>query len=124
MPISTASRKQKGRKLQQFVRDSFIQMLKQFGVEPDDVKSTSMGAGGKDVTFSPFAQSLVPLSIECKSHKSFAVYNIYEQAENNASKDEVPLVVLKANNKKPLAVMDYDYFVGLLESDVKRSLKQ
>jgi len=110
--VKTASAKAKGRKLQQFVRDSFINMLKPWGVEPEDVKSTSMGAGGEDVQLSPFARNLLPVSVECKSHKSMSIYKLYEQAEENAGEHE-PLLVVKANHKKPLAVIDFDYYLTL-----------
>ena len=43
------SAKQKGRKLQQWVRDKLIELL---DIHPENVKSTSMGAGGEDVILS------------------------------------------------------------------------
>ena len=110
--MKTASAKAKGRKLQQYVRDKFIELLKPYGVEPADVKSTSMGAGGEDVQLSPFARSFLPVSVECKSHKSMAVYKLYEQAQENCGEYE-PLLVIKANHKKPLAVVDLDHYINL-----------
>lgn len=119
MAISVASRKAKGRKLQQVVRDKLIELLKPFGGEPEDVKSTAMGQGGEDVQLSPFARGFLPLSIECKSHKSFAVYTPFEQAKKNASSNQ-PILVIKANNKKPLAVIDLDYYIKLEECRIAR----
>lgn len=115
--ISTASAKQKGRKLQQYVRDKIIELLRPYGVRPEDVKSTSMGASGEDVQLSPFARDLLPVSIECKSHKSMAIYKLYEQAVVNGSTHE-PLLVVKANHKKPLAVIDLDYYLKLEEDRI------
>ena len=117
--ISTASAKQKGRKLQQYVRDKIIDLLKPYGVVPEDVKSTSMGASGEDVQLSPFARHLLPVSVECKSHKSMAVYKHYEQAITNGSTHE-PLLVIKANHKKPLAVIDFDYYIFLEHKRIER----
>lgn len=109
--ISTASCKQKGRKLQQWVRDKLLAHFdKQW--QPDDCKSTSMGASGEDILLSPFARSLFKYSIECKSLKSIAVYKFYEQAESNA-KSYTPLVFIKMNGKKPLVLVDAEKFINL-----------
>jgi len=105
--MKTQSKKAKGRNLQKFVRDLILKTFPQ--LEPDDVKSTSMGAGGEDVQLSPAARKLFPYSIECKSLKAIAVYKYYEQAQANSGKYE-PLVVIKANHKKPLVLLDAEYF--------------
>jgi hypothetical protein len=112
--MDTKSAKQKGRKLQQTVRDKIIRAFKEFGVLPEDVKSCIMGDSGEDIQLSPFARSFLPISLECKSYKSFAVYKHYEQAEKEASKEGYePVVVLKANHKKPLVLIDLDYWLDL-----------
>ena len=113
--MKTSSAKDKGRRLQQYVRDKIIALLKPYGVEPGDVKSTSMGAGGEDVQLSPFARGLLPISVECKSHKHMAIYNLYEQAEENSGEYE-PVLVVKANRKKELAVVDLDHYLALWEN--------
>lgn len=69
-----------------------------------------MGAGGEDILLSPKARGLVPLSIECKSYRSVAVYNWYQQAKDNCPKKVEPVVVFKANHKKPLVAVDAEYF--------------
>ena len=113
MPISVASRKAKGRKLQQFVRDLILKAFKPHGVRDQDVLSTSMGVSGEDIKFSPFARDLLNISVECKSHKAFAVYKIYEQCQSNAG-DYEPVVFIKQNNSKPLALVDAEFFINLL----------
>jgi len=111
--LKTSSSKQKGRLLQQTVRDKFTEMLKPFGIVAEDIKSTPMGVSGTDVQLSPLAKSFLPVSTECKSHKSMAIYKLYEQAQDAAGVDEQPLLVVKANHKKPLAVVDLDYYIKL-----------
>jgi len=118
--MKTQSAKAKGRLLQQLVRDKFIELLKPHGVEPGDVKSTSMGAGGEDVQLSPFARSLLPVSVECKSHKSMAIFKLYDQAKGNSGNYE-PLLVVKVNNRKPLAVVDFDYYLELEEKRIENN---
>lgn len=117
MTITVKSRKAKGARFQQMVRDEIINLLKPFGVEPADVKSTSMGANGEDVTLSPFARGYLPISIECKSHKSMAVYNWWEQTKSNAG-SYAPVLFLKANNKEPLVVMDMKEWTALQEAAI------
>jgi hypothetical protein len=114
MAISVKSAKQKGRKLQQVVRDKIIELLYYHGVTQHDVKSTSMGQGGEDVQLSPLARTFLPISVECKSHKSFAVYKPYEQAKK-AAMDYQPLLVIKGDHKSPLAIVDLDYYFYLEE---------
>lgn len=108
--MKSQSAKAKGRKLQQAVRD---QILSKFpGLEPDDVRSTSMGAGGEDVQLSPAARKLFPYSVECKSLAKIAVFNYYEQACGHGEHE--PLVVIKQNRSKPLAVVDLEHFMELV----------
>ena len=108
--MKPSSAKQKGRLLQQKVRDTILSKFTQ--LEPDDVKSTSMGAGGEDVQLSPAARKLFPFTIECKSLAAVGVYKFYEQAKTHAKGE--PLVVVKQNGDQPLAIVDLDYFVELV----------
>lgn len=108
--ISTAARKNKGRQLQQKMRDAILASFPL--LETDDVKSTAMGQGGEDVQLSPAARKVFPYSIECKRHKAFAVYGPYEQASTNSGGYE-PLLVIQGDRKKPLVILDLDHFMKL-----------
>jgi hypothetical protein len=102
--ISVSSAKAKGRNLQQWTRD---QILKNFpSLEKDDVKSTSMGAGGEDVQLSPAARREIPISVECKANKLIATYKFYDQAKENCPAGMEPVVVMKADRRSPLVVLD------------------
>ena len=109
--MKTASAKAKGRRLQQWV----VGKLLKYGgdLEPDDVTSRSMGAGGEDVLLSPKARKQYPVSIECKSMAKFAGYSHMEQAKENSNGYQ-PVVVLKANRQDPIAMVDAEYFFNLL----------
>ena len=109
--MKTRSAKQKGRRLQQNVRDLLLEALSEY-LEEDDIRSTSMGAPGEDLLLSPLARKLVPLSLECKNQEAVNVWKAYEQAKENSG-DYEPIVVLKRNNTKPLVLVDADYFVRL-----------
>lgn len=106
------SAKAKGRKLQQWVRDLILESWSD--LEGDDVRSTSMGAGGEDVQLSPAARRHFPYSVECKSVEKLNVWGAYEQAAANAGKHE-PLLVMKKNHKKPLVVLDAEAFMELVK---------
>jgi hypothetical protein len=110
--MNTQSAKAKGRRLQQTVRDLILETWNV--LEEDDVRSTSMGAGGMDVQLSPAAQKKFPFAVECKNVEKLNVYNAYEQATANCGKLE-PLLVMKKNRKKPLVVMDLESFMELVK---------
>ena len=107
--MRTQSKKAKGRRLQQWVRDLLIEKLE---VHPEDIESRSMGAGGEDLIMSRSAREKFPYSIECKNQESLNIWKSYEQAQQNSDNYE-PIVILKRNNVKPLVLVDADYFVEL-----------
>ena len=107
--IRTQSKKAKGRRLQQWVRDLLIEKLE---VHPEDIESRSMGAGGEDLIMSRSAREKFPYSIECKNQESLNIWKSYEQAQQNSGNYE-PIVVIKRNNVKPLVLVDADYFIEL-----------
>jgi hypothetical protein len=106
--MKTRSKKAKGKLLQNKVRDMILEKYPQLDPE-EDVKSAIMGESGEDVQLTKKARKLFPFSVECKSLANIAVYKYYEQATANANKGE-PLVVIKANRKKPLVLVDLEYF--------------
>ena len=111
--MKTASSKAKGRKLQQLVRDKILDAFPR--LEPDDVKSTSMGASGEDIQLSPAARRWFPFSTECKSRAAVSVYAWYQQAKTNSPTGMEPLLVIKQNNSKPLVVIDLDAFMSIVK---------
>lgn len=82
-------------------------------LEPDDVRSTSMGAGGEDVTLSPAARKRVPFQIECKNKARSQVHTYYAQAKSHG--DHEPLVIVKQDRKETLAILDAETFFKLLQ---------
>lgn len=112
--MKTQSAKSKGRKLQQMVRDLILETFTE--LEPDDVRSTSMGAGGEDLQLSPAARRKFPYSVECKNVEKLNVWGAYEQAAANSGNHE-PLLIMKKNRKNPLVVIDLESFIELLKDD-------
>ena len=107
--MKVQSAKAKGRRLQQWVRDKLIEML---DVHPEDIESRSMGAGGEDLIMARAARSKFPHSIECKNVEKLNIWEAYEQATANRG-DYEPIVVIKKNGKKPLVVVDAEYYISL-----------
>jgi hypothetical protein len=107
--MNPSSAKAKGRRLQQWVRDKLIEMLE---VHPEDIESRSMGAGGEDLIMARAARAKFPHSIECKNVEKLNIWEAYEQASANCN-DYEPIVVIKKNGKKPLVVVDAEYYIQL-----------
>jgi len=117
--MKTSSAKAKGRNLQKKVGELLIEHL---GVDPEDIESRSMGAGGEDLIMAKAARNLFPYSIECKNQEALNIWAAYKQAEENCKGYE-PLAVIKRNHHKPLAVLDLETFILLnrKEDDTNRS---
>ena len=108
--MKTQSAKNKGRTLQKWVVQ---QLIEEFDIHPEDIKSCSMGAGGEDVVMARAARQKFPFSVECKNVERLNVWDAYEQACANSG-DYEPLLVMKKNRKKPLVVMDAEAFIKLM----------
>jgi hypothetical protein len=112
------SAKAKGRRLQQEVRDAVLAAFP--SLEPDDVRSTSMGASGEDLLLSPAARKLFPYYVECKNVEALNVWKAFEQARSGAQRLGerrelflIPLLVARRNNTTPIAVVPFAYLVEL-----------
>ena len=69
-----------------------------------------MGAGGEDLIMARDARQKFPYSVECKNQEKLNVWDAYAQAAANSG-DHQPIVFIKKNGKKPLAVIDAEYFI-------------
>ena len=107
--MKTQSAKAKGRRLQQWV---VKQLIETFDIHPEDIKSCSMGAGGEDVVMARAAREKFPYSVECKNVEKLNVWDANDQAKANAGNYE-PIVIMKKNGKKPLVIIDAEYFINL-----------
>ena len=103
------SAKAKGRALQQWVVDKLVELL---GFDPEDLESRPMGSNGEDIIMGVQSRKQFPYSIECKNQEAVNVWKAYEQSKENC-KDYEPLVIIKRNRTKPLALVDAEYFMRL-----------
>ena len=109
--MKTRSAKNKGKRLQNDVRDLILETFTE--LEPDDVRSTTMGDSGEDVLLSPAARKLFPFSVECKNQEKLNVWSSLEQTETNAGK-HTPLLIFKRNRSKTYAVLQLDDLMEML----------
>ena len=107
--MKTSSAKAKGRKLQQWFANLLVEKL---NLDEEDLESRPMGSQGEDIILGKQSRQIFPYSVECKNQEKVNVWSAYEQAEANCKGYE-PLVVIKKNGKKPLAVIDAEYFVEM-----------
>lgn len=105
--MNPSSAKAKGRRFQQWVRDMLIEHR---NIHPEDIESRSMGAGGEDLIMARDARSKFPFSIECKNQEKLNIWDAFAQACANSG-SHTPILFIKKNNKKPLVVMDAEWFI-------------
>ena len=110
--MKSRSAKNKGKRLQNLVRDLILEKFTQ--LEEDDVRSTTMGDSGEDVLLSPAARKLFPFSVECKNQEKLNIWSALEQAENN-SNGHTPLLIFKRNRTKTYAVLEVNKLLELLD---------
>jgi len=104
------SRKAKGRRLQDWVRDNLRGLS--LALTEDDVRVAIMGETGADIKLSKTGKKYFPYDIECKNNETWkGIYKAYDQA--SAHGDLEPLVFIKMNKKRPLAIVDAEHFLKL-----------
>ena len=78
--MKARSAKNKGRKLQNLVRDRLRSVYTEI-LETNDIESQVMGMSGEDIVLSPAAKRVIPYSFECKNQERLNLWGSLEQAE-------------------------------------------
>lgn len=69
-------------------------------------------SGGDDI-------DLPPYSIECKRRATIATYEWWKQAcESAETKKRIPILIIRADRKEPLVVMDLPEFMRLIREEI------
>jgi hypothetical protein len=113
MATTPRSRKSKGKKLQNTVRECILESFQQ--LESDDVVSTVMGDSGTDIKLSPAARKLFPYSVECKCQEKLNVWAALEQAEKNTKDGTHPILFFKRNRSKMYVSLSAEHFFELIK---------
>lgn len=111
--MKPSSCKAKGRRLQQDVCDALVKATGGI-LEPDDVRSTSMGAPGEDVLLSPAARRIYPFSIECKNVEKLNIWQAIAQAKSQGG--HAPMVCFKKNNEEIYVAITLKDFLEIRSS--------
>ena len=107
------SRKIKGRRLTNFVRDKILKSFPH--LKPRDVICVENGHPGPDLILSKEAKALCPFQGEMKNQQKMkTIYTWYKQASKNAGA-LTPLVVAKQNSKDALVIIDFNKFIKLIK---------
>lgn len=112
MTITHRSAKNKGNRLQNYVRDLLRTTFQQ--LEDEDITTPFGTENGTDIKLSPAATKLIPYSFEMKNQEKISIWNCLNQAETNTKKGTDPVLVFKRNRSKTYAVIDFDLFLKLI----------
>lgn len=113
--MTPQSRKAKGRKFQQEVRNVFRKLGEQYGLEADDFRSCSMGAGGEDIIFSPAARSkLKDIRVECKHVEKLSVVPTFFEHNAKYPNSDLNILVHRVSRKEALCTLRFSDFIRLL----------
>tara|TARA_R100000005_G_scaffold6161_1_gene2972 strand:+ start:54 stop:395 length:342 start_codon:yes stop_codon:yes gene_type:complete len=112
--MNNDSRKAKSRYLQNIVRDKIINLFK---LNPGDIRTSNTGENGEDIKLlSITAKRTFPYSVECTNTEQFVgLYKKFRQAKRHSHRE--PILVIKKNREKPLAIISLDHFFELIEKD-------
>lgn len=114
--MKTSSAKAKGRKLCKAVADKILGKFP--SLQSDDVRVTSSGATGEDLSLSPLARLKFPFSIECKNQEKINIWAAIEQAQSNCG-THTPLLIFSRNRSKTYCVIEIDDFMALFNETVQ-----
>ena len=115
----TASCKAKGRVLQQAVCRDIVTALPTLGA--DDVRSTSMSAGGEDVLLSPRARAVFPFAVECKNRETLPLWQALMQAARHSRPGAAGLLVFTRRRAPTYAALPWPDFLALVARAGRRA---
>ena len=105
------SRTAKGRYLQNIVKEHIVKLYPV--LTKKDIRTSMNGENSADIKLlTSTAKKLFPYSVECKNRNELkGIYKHYRQAVGHSPRE--PLLVIKMNREKPLAIIDLDHFFDL-----------
>ena len=115
--MKARSAKNKGRKLQNLVRDRLRSVFTEI-LETNDIESQVMGMSGEDIVLSPAAKKAIRYSFECKNQERLNLWKSLEQAESNCE-DRNPVLVFKRNRSKVYIAVEFEHFLELIDPKLR-----
>ena len=110
---TAATRKAKGRKLQQDI----VKLIKEtFSfLHEEDIISAPMGTNGEDIILSHEAAEWFPFSVEAKNTERLDIWKALAQAEAE-TRARTPVVIFKRNRTSPYLVISFKQFLLILDT--------
>jgi len=106
------SRRAKGKKLQRILREKLLTAFPH--LRQSDIRIAKTGENGEDLKLSRIAKRLIPYQFECKNQEKFkTLYSFWSQACRHGPHE--PILVVKQNSRRALAVVDLDHFIDLIK---------
>jgi len=110
------SRKAKGRRLQNYVRDKILKTFRH--LKTKDVVCVENYAPGPDIILSKVARKLCPYQWEIKNQQKMkTIYDWFKQANKKIPKKLTGVLVMKMNTREPLVVIDFEHFLELISPE-------
>jgi hypothetical protein len=111
--MNNKSRKQKGRYLQNMVRDRIFKLFP--SLTKDDIRCALMSERGADIKLmSLTSRKLFPYSVETKNREEYkTIFKHWKQTKSHGTLE--PLLIIKSNRQRPLAIIDMEHFFNLLD---------
>lgn len=119
MSISVASRKAKGRLLQQWVAQKISDLLGIPWGKDELISSREMGQAGTDIRLVGKAKKLFRYSIECKNQESWSLPSWIKQAKSNQAKGTEWLLFVKKNRHEEIVVMSAEVFFKIQNESIE-----
>lgn len=114
--MTPQSAKQKGRHLQQRLRNDLREIGKNYSLQDDDVESRGMGQNGEDIILTPAAREIFDLIIEAKNVESLNVTSTFiKHYEKYKNKSGLVLLAHKRNRTEPLVTLRWEDFLLVLK---------
>ena len=106
------SRRAKGKKLQKILRDKLLKAFPH--LHQGDIRVAKTGENGEDLKLSRIGRRLIPYQFECKNQQKFkTIYSFWDQSVRHGKYE--PVLVVKQNSRRSLAVIDLDQFIDLIK---------
>lgn len=114
--MTPRSAKNKGARLQNFIRDLF-RVLYTDKLDIEDIEARTMGNSGTDIILTPAAKKLIKFDVECKNVEKLNILEAYRQASANSVSGRIPIVFHKKNRTEVYATLSLQNLLILLYPD-------
>lgn len=111
--MKTRSAKDKGRRLQNIVKETFREAYPEVS---EDIHSAVMGESGVDIKLSEAAKLQIPFDIECKWVERLNLREAYDQSRKNLQGEKrIPIVIHKKNRQDILVTLSFEDFMRIIK---------